>query len=412
MEEIRFVLERFFYGWKMNAFVFDKENNILDFFMGSKEKVTCECQELEMDIFSVGENTLFTQIRQKAANAGIPVIHMDEDGIYYLAFEDKQEHLFLFGPASVEELSFAQQVFYRKRHGVYNQKYLVPKVSFARSLNGVALVYYTVTGKQTTEKAILEVSELDTGIDTTATDMVFYEIMNTTEEKQHLAYQDEVKWLSQIENGTLDAKENRMTPENLAKLDQVGMLASANSLKQFEYLAVSSTVLACRAAIRGGVNAYEAYRLSEVFLQRISKCTNAMEMLKLHSQVAGEFSSQVRKVRENRNYDCVEQCKDYIARHRTKKFSLTDVAEAVGKNPSYLSRVFSEQTGFTMQEYALNIRLEAAANILCYSNEGIGDIAEYLNFPSQSYFGERFRKKYGVSPAAYRKQHKIRDFKE
>ena len=177
-------------------------------------------------------------------------------------------------------------------------------------------------------------------------------------------------------------------------------------------MAVTACCLASRAAIRGGVNAYEAYQLSEMFLQRISHSTNVMEILQIHMEISRAFAEKVCLVKENRNYDCVEQCKDYIARHRTKKFSLEDVAAAVGKNPSYLSRVFSEQTGMTMQDYALNTRLEAAANILRYSDTGIGDVAEYLSFPSQSYFGERFKKKYGVTPATYRKQHKIRDFKE
>lgn len=137
-----------------------------------------------------------------------------------------------------------------------------------------------------------------------------------------------------------------------------------------------------------------------------------MEMLQIHMEISNEFARMVRAVKENRNSDCVEQCKDYIAHHRTKKFSLNDVAEAVGKNPSYLSRVFSEQTGMTMQDYALNVRLEAAANILKYSNESVGGIAEYLSFSSQSYFGEKFKKKYGLTPADFRKKNKIRDFKE
>lgn len=66
----------------------------------------------------------------------------------------------------------------------------------------------------------------------------------------------------------------------------------------------------------------------------------------------------------------------------------------------------------TMQEYALGLRLEAAANMLRNSDETVGRIAEYLSFPSQSYFGEQFKKKYKMSPAMYRKYNKIRDFDE
>lgn len=56
------------------------------------------------------------------------------------------------------------------------------------------------------------------------------------------------------------------------------------------------------------------------------------------------------------------------------------------------------------------VRLEAAANMLRFSEEQIGAIAEYLCFPSQSYFTERFRKQYGMTPGEYRKENQIIDF--
>ena len=39
MDDVRFVLERFFYGWKMNAIVFDADGKLVDFVMGTREKV-------------------------------------------------------------------------------------------------------------------------------------------------------------------------------------------------------------------------------------------------------------------------------------------------------------------------------------------------------------------------------------
>lgn len=414
MEQIRFVLERFFYGWRMNVLVYDKGDRLVDFCVGSIEKVSGEHRKVFEDIVRKDDvaQELFLMLKKKSKSADMPIIYMEEDGIYYLAFRDLEENLFIFGPASTDTLSFAQQMSYRKRHHVSAQKYQVPKVSFAKSLNGVALVYYMLTNRQVTEDAIMKRSEVEKDVNVAPADMLIYEIKNTTEEKQHLAYQDELRWTMSIENGTLEKREHRITPETLENMERIGTLADSNSIKQVEYMAVTSSCLASRAAIRGGVNAYDAYRTSEMFLQKISQCTNVMEMLKIHLEISETFSNMVREAKKNRNSDCVEQCRDYIARHRTRKFSLNDVAEAVGKNPSYLSRVFSEQMGMTMQEYALNVRLEAAANILQYSNESIGGIAEYLSFPSQSYFGEKFKKKYGTTPAEFRKRNKIRDFKE
>lgn len=160
------------------------------------------------------------------------------------------------------------------------------------------------------------------------------------------------------------------------------------------------------------MNAFDAYHLADVYFQKVSLCTDVMQLLQLYMEMADEYSSQVRKVKENQSSDTIEQCKEYIARHRTKKFSLTELAKELGKSPSYLSRAFSELTHKTLQEYALEKRLEAGANLLKYSEQSVGNISEYLNFPSQSYFGDRFKKMYGQSPGEFRKTHKIHDFKE
>ncbi len=66
----------------------------------------------------------------------------------------------------------------------------------------------------------------------------------------------------------------------------------------------------------------------------------------------------------------------------------------------------------TIQEYTKRQRLEAAANMLIYSDKSVGDIAEYLHFSSQSYFGVCFKDIYDMTPAKYREKHRVIDFKE
>ena len=106
----------------------------------------------------------------------------------------------------------------------------------------------------------------------------------------------------------------------------------------------------------------------------------------------------------------IEQTKDYIAKHLYKKFKISQIAEELGVNSSYLSRRFSEQTGKTISQYVLKERLKAAANLLKYSEESIGQIAEYMQFSSPSRFGEYFKNAYGKTPAKYREEKKLIDF--
>ena len=86
MDDVRFVLERFFYGWKMNAIVFDADGKLVDFVMGTREKVDfSKKEELEGSI-DVEDNDLYDTIHSKAEKANAPIIYVGQDGIYYLAF--------------------------------------------------------------------------------------------------------------------------------------------------------------------------------------------------------------------------------------------------------------------------------------------------------------------------------------
>lgn len=239
-----------------------------------------------------------------------------------------------------------------------------------------------VTGNCVTEEEIFIANNLSVTTKVSPEEVMIYEISAENEEKRRLAYHDEMRWVAEIENGTRTETKKLFQAENLEKLKMIGTLSNKNAFKQYEYMVITSTCLACRAAIRGGVNVYDAYALADIFYQKVSMCSSVMELLRLYAEITDEFSSQVRKVKEHHSIDIVEQCKEYIARNRTKKFSLKEMAAELEKNPSYLSRIFSEREGRTLQDYALSLRLEAGANLLKYSNQSAGEIAEYLNFPS------------------------------
>ncbi len=415
-QERKFVLECAYNEWKINMYVFDKTDSLIEVFDRENPVWKEENRPSGKEDMPREQAELLSKIREECNKKNCPVVLPDRDGIYYMAFYDEEKLLYVLGPVSTDTISFSQLISFRKSHLIANPKFRIPRLPFAKAFNLLVMLYYMITGKQVSEEAIFAESNLDDGMNANVRleeeEVLIYEIQSSTEENRRLAYRDELIWTAEIESGIRKETKKKLQSENLKKLEQVGKLSNKNAYKQFEYMVISSACLACRAAIRGGVNVYDAYALADLFYQKTSLCKNVMELLQLYTQIADEFSSQVRKAKENRSSGVVEQCKDYIARNRTKKFSLPALAEALGKNPSYLSRIFSEQTGKTLQEYALSHRLEAGANLLKYSDRSIGEISEYLNFSSQSYFGEHFKRQYGRTPAAYRRVHKIRDFKQ
>jgi len=93
---------------------------------------------------------------------------------------------------------------------------------------------------------------------------------------------------------------------------------------------------------------------------------------------------------------------DYISNHLNTRLALTDIAEALDMAPSYLSKLFTKETGESISAYIKEEKLKAAANMLQYSDISISEISEYYHFSSQSHFTASFTEYHGVTPKKYR----------
>lgn len=78
------------------------------------------------------------------------------------------------------------------------------------------------------------------------------------------------------------------------------------------------------------------------------------------------------------------------------------LAEHVGLNRSYLSTLFKKETGQTLSQYILSKRIEAAQNMLRFSDYSYAEIAASLAFSSQSHFIRVFRAQTGYTPKEFR----------
>lgn len=96
---------------------------------------------------------------------------------------------------------------------------------------------------------------------------------------------------------------------------------------------------------------------------------------------------------------------DYIYYHLNEKIRLSDLAQHVGLNTSYLSELFKKETGLTLSDYILQRRIEAASNMLRYSDYTFVEISSTLAYSTQSHFIHVFKKATGMTPRQYRAQY-------
>lgn len=100
----------------------------------------------------------------------------------------------------------------------------------------------------------------------------------------------------------------------------------------------------------------------------------------------------------------IAQCLDYVYNNLHQPISLQDLADLTDLNPSYLSTLFKEEMGLTVSDYIMSKKMEAARNMLKYSNETYAEISAVLNFSSQSHFIRAFKKHNGETPRQYREK--------
>lgn len=95
---------------------------------------------------------------------------------------------------------------------------------------------------------------------------------------------------------------------------------------------------------------------------------------------------------------------EYIRNHyRDDDICVELVADQFHISVSYFSKLFNEYVGMTFPEFINDLRLTYASEMLRSNPEvNIKKVAEICGFGNTSYFSSQFKKKFGISPSAFR----------
>ena len=77
------------------------------------------------------------------------------------------------------------------------------------------------------------------------------------------------------------------------------------------------------------------------------------------------------------------------------------IADEMNLNRRYLSRIFKKETGKTIQEYLIDIRLDEAKTLLSEGNS-VSNAARLSGYVDECNFSKMFKKKVGISPGKWR----------
>ena len=157
----------------------------------------------------------------------------------------------------------------------------------------------------------------------------------------------------------------------------VGIL-SRDPLTNLKYHYIVSVAMITRFCVDKGMEMERAFRLSDYYIQKLDDIHKIELMGDLHERMVLDFTRRMNQVRQNAAMSRpINECMNYIYTHIRER-----------------------------------IKIEAAKNMLRFSDYSLIDIANYLAFSPQSHFSLIFQKQVGMTPKKYREQYSGTSWKD
>lgn len=94
----------------------------------------------------------------------------------------------------------------------------------------------------------------------------------------------------------------------------------------------------------------------------------------------------------------------FITENYHQPIALSDVAQAVGYSPAYLTHLMGRQTGQTVQQWIIKHRMAAACSLLLETDKSVEQIAVQVGYRHPVHFFRQFRRLYGTTPQVWRNE--------
>lgn len=99
----------------------------------------------------------------------------------------------------------------------------------------------------------------------------------------------------------------------------------------------------------------------------------------------------------------VKKALEFVHINYSQTVTIAEMADWIGLERKYLSKLFKSATGLSPQDYLIHFRLNKACELMKNPSLSIGEIAYSVGYKDQLLFSKMFKKLKGVSPTEYRK---------
>lgn len=127
--------------------------------------------------------------------------------------------------------------------------------------------------------------------------------------------------------------------------------------------------------------------------ESIRSCMSLGEIEELFTSILIAVLDDIRTHRLEMSGTAVETVKRWVSAHYKQHADLNMLAGMVFLTPSYLSKLFKQETGLTLTDYVIEIRIRTAKQLLKSSPDlKVHEIGTEVGYPDPAYFNKLFKK--------------------
>jgi AraC-like DNA-binding protein len=129
---------------------------------------------------------------------------------------------------------------------------------------------------------------------------------------------------------------------------------------------------------------------------------------KQYEHLSDELNSIGFELLDDKRKQLIEQIKTLVVdevHHKqepTKEKYSYLIAQHLHYDYSYLSNLFSEVEGITIEQYIISQKIEKVKELLIYGRQSLSDIAFQLGYSSTAHLSSQFKKLTGLTPTQFK----------
>lgn len=220
-------------------------------------------------------------------------------------------------------------------------------------------------------------------------------------DKLKVRYALEQQFIEDIKNGNTHSALNTINRIN----QDVAPLKRLGPALEVERVGAAITRTTIRhAAVQAGLPILIVDRLSSENTVRVKNAMTTEDIMLARDTMIRNFCKAIQEMRKTQHSALVQSVLYYLNHNYQHPIDLSTLASDLDISESNLIRTFKKELGITPAIHLTKIRMHNAASLLVYGTMSISEISSAVGISDSNYFVKLFKREFGETPTAYRKQ--------